>query len=134
MVQIRGLLPRGQLVLNVAAQSVQENALQSLLIPPALSREGPELDRKGGDTSGTLAEMQETLGGLPAPDRVVEDLSHLLGEGGVVGADSGTAFPYDRRPSESLPSQRPDQEGVPGFLRWVGLGLQLEYQGTLEQE
>ena len=81
MVQIRGLLPRGQLVLNVAAQSVQENALQSLLIPPALSREGPELDRKGGDTSGTLAEMQETLGGLPAPDRVVKDLSHLLGEG-----------------------------------------------------
>ena len=81
MVQVRGLLPRGQLVFDVAAQSIQENTLQSLLIPIALRPRVRDSTAGGGDTAGTLAEMQETLGGLPAPDRVVKDLSHLLGEG-----------------------------------------------------
>ena len=36
-------------------------------------------------------ETQKMLGGLSAPDRMIEHLPHLIGEGEVVGADRRTA-------------------------------------------
>ena len=121
-------------MLDITTKRVQEYPLQSLFVPAALRRKGTELDREGSDAAGSLTETQETLEGLSAPDRMIKHFPHLLGEGGVVGADHGTAFPHRCCPCKGLTLQRTDKVSDPRLVCGVGLGLWLEHQRALEQK
>ena len=68
----------------MSSESALSIGFQGFLVPAALSHEVAELNREGGDAAGSLAKTQKTLRGPLSPDRVIENLPHFFGEGGIV--------------------------------------------------